>query len=1448
MMLRKGYELGFRRPRPMVGGLMVLFLLAVAPCAVRGDDQARVWPRITEMEQIRQTLIDQLAQRLQASEDGQRPRDVSIALDRGLGRGPLELHLRRHAGQWFVRELEGGRRAPEIDSVILDGLVWEGDRIMGTIELRWTLAEPEDGPPPVAEPDDDQEAARDQVSQVFTVDLTVIETRDRIALSLVGFHGHEPWVLVYEADGGNWRFTEEAHTPRSIDRHGGFERNPPRIEPDEAGRFEAKIDLTYVGGVQRYRESYQARQPEITINGRILDGRVEGRWQMRAPAGKALLGTHADRLEGALQGGRVQGRYHSGGEAGEWMGTASGAIRLVGADELPRFEEADDEDEVPRMTAEQAALRAAQLYRQILALEVASRQYPMPWPYAMSRTLVPEPVRMPDVAGYIDQLLVQARLALEPELEAVPSGMFTVEDPTFGPYLGTALERLDIDEQGINQLPPASEGPQRWASPVGWRVIGPFSVHDPTAPVLRPEIVPFDEARYGRERLRTETDGRIIPLTDPAVWLDADDEAGLIAVPDDARAHAHQLRHLAWYAVNQIHSASSRTVWASMRVQGRVDVWINGRRAWTSGLGLDSPHPAIMPLRLDEGVNQVLVRVANDTVSNGHFSRMDWFDGFARRPQGRIPFTHFALHFAIQGEPEDRQWPSMAAGIEPSGTRGYRHDGTNRFDDVTPPLAWDIQRGINVAWKVDLPEGYGSPVVHGDRLYLTAEPDRLLCIDGQTGRTLWERTLRPEGAPEAVTEGRRRGPQTSITPVVDDQAVYVHVGNGVAASFSHDGEPRWLVETGGAWRLVNMGSPMRIDDRLIIQTHLPDDEDGRFALMALHAETGETVWTARGPARRVYTSHDRGQGLGHGVAAMRLVNGTSSRTVLITGDGAVVNAVDGRLLQRSIFGLEANRAAPVVVDDVAYITPVSGQEAVRLWLDEDGRVGARTVWRTGPRWGRGQARTVANWGERHWMTAPVIRDGLIYVVRIDSAHVPQHYVCPWTQLEVFDQHTGRRLARYRAIIRDATDPTIPPVIAGDYLFVGDGGAPVGGFGGNTEHGVLAVLELPDRAQLDRMPSVHTPTNQGLWGMAHRLSRNNIERTRSAPVFANGMMYLRGESSLVAIAVTTSEGRRFERETVARSLVLDVVGDRPAMPTIKAPAVADEPPDHADAPVGPLQVDQGAEHWMLLGPIDPAHASEAHRLLGGEDMLWPKVGDEVMVAGRAHRFVRIGSEHIEGAQQRVDVISAFGGQRTVRGYLYTVLESRQRQRVGFNQPSAVTAAWIAGVKVENGDVLDLELGYYPLLLEVSIDRLPDFAPNPKLTTGIARPPRIDDTTEFWLRRIELLKERLIEITTTMPGHQFGRAARLRLAQIGIEPPPAPGSTPGSSPGSSPGSATDSAGQLINPARTESPDSGADKPAESGLLWLILAGGSAAVIIAATLLVLRRLSSRTPDDGG
>src|ERR1700712_4272258 len=71
----------------------------------------------------------------------------------------------------------------------------------------------------------------------------------------------------------------------------------------------------------------------------------------------------------------------------------------------------------------------------------------------------------------------------------------------------------------------------------------------------------------------------------------------------------------------------------------------------------------------------------------------------------------------------------------PEAPVGWRGDGTGRYPGAAGPTVWERTAGAagyttkGIVWMAPLPNiGVGSPIVVGDRIFLTAEVDDLLCL------------------------------------------------------------------------------------------------------------------------------------------------------------------------------------------------------------------------------------------------------------------------------------------------------------------------------------------------------------------------------------------------------------------------------------------------------------------------------------------------------------------------------------------------------------------------------------------------------------------------------------------------------------------------------------------------------------------------------------------------
>jgi outer membrane protein assembly factor BamB len=160
----------------------------------------------------------------------------------------------------------------------------------------------------------------------------------------------------------------------------------------------------------------------------------------------------------------------------------------------------------------------------------------------------------------------------------------------------------------------------------------------------------------------------------------------------------------------------------------------------------------------------------------------------------------------------------------------------------TTGLPADLGPAKNVVWKTPLPPGYSSPVLSGDRIFLTAyEGETLLtlALDQATGKVLWRRE-----APRSRLEplDRRNGP-ASPSAVADGLTVTVFFGDFGLISYDKGGRERWRVPLGPFNNAYGMGaSPIRVDDLVVLVC----DQGTDSFIAAFDAASGRPRWkTAR---------------------------------------------------------------------------------------------------------------------------------------------------------------------------------------------------------------------------------------------------------------------------------------------------------------------------------------------------------------------------------------------------------------------------------------------------------------------------------------------------------------------------------------------------------------------------------------------------------------------------
>ena len=185
-----------------------------------------------------------------------------------------------------------------------------------------------------------------------------------------------------------------------------------------------------------------------------------------------------------------------------------------------------------------------------------------------------------------------------------------------------------------------------------------------------------------------------------------------------------------------------------------------------------------------------------------------------------------------------------------------------------PPVKLDAG---NVAWKTPVPPGLSSPVLAGNRIFLTAVEDgRLvtLAFDTASGKPAWRREA-PKVPVEKVHEVN--SPAAS-TPLADDERVYVYFGSYGLLCYDHKGREQWAKPIPTPKSVYGMAtSPIGHGDFLILvldnDANLPDSKLSQSRILAVRRSTGETAWETPRPFQRsgwstpMIWSHGDGQDL-----------------------------------------------------------------------------------------------------------------------------------------------------------------------------------------------------------------------------------------------------------------------------------------------------------------------------------------------------------------------------------------------------------------------------------------------------------------------------------------------------------------------------------------------------------------------------------------------------------
>jgi len=178
--------------------------------------------------------------------------------------------------------------------------------------------------------------------------------------------------------------------------------------------------------------------------------------------------------------------------------------------------------------------------------------------------------------------------------------------------------------------------------------------------------------------------------------------------------------------------------------------------------------------------------------------------------------------------------------------------------DVPSPLNLEHHK----VFDVELPAGgASSPIIWGNRIYLTGEGGQVLAFDRTTGKPLWSAILEiPVPASVPATEGQENewpemdgdgsAGTAAPTPVTDGKFIYAFFGNGVLSCFDSSGKQVWakrLVAGGPKNAYGYAASPLLYGDLVIQVIDRGCFDDKASFIIAVRAKDGTEAWRTLRP-------------------------------------------------------------------------------------------------------------------------------------------------------------------------------------------------------------------------------------------------------------------------------------------------------------------------------------------------------------------------------------------------------------------------------------------------------------------------------------------------------------------------------------------------------------------------------------------------------------------------
>ncbi|MCZ7644103.1 MAG: PQQ-like beta-propeller repeat protein [Planctomycetota bacterium] len=444
---------------------------------------------------------------------------------------------------------------------------------------------------------------------------------------------------------------------------------------------------------------------------------------------------------------------------------------------------------------------------------------------------------------------------------------------------------------------------------------------------------------------------------------------------------------------------------------------------------------------------------------------------------------------------------ALGCGTLSAETVGWRTNWTGSYPQADPPTQWGPDKGV--VWKCAMPNwSNASPVIVGDKLFVTAEPDVLICVSKADGKILWQKA---NPSLDALPEAERAATQKALDEAKgllgerdhlekEARGLQRKARNDPAAKTQLDELQKKLGDLNGKLKPVEAfllprthgdngySSPVPVCDGKLVgclfgvgTVAVFDLEGNRKWIKALgrpHHDWGTSTSPILSGGKLIV--HYANQLIGFdpetGTEAWKTPLGSCWATptpltlggtdLIVTARGEFVRSSDGKVLAKGLSRNEYNGA--LIVDGIAYfIDESNGAKALQLPATAAEPFQPKELWATPVK-------------KERYYASPVHHDGLLYAIT------------RYGFMTILDAKTGAEVATkdFKAD-GGSGQPFYPSIcIAGKYLVFA------------SEHGKTFVLEPGKEFK--------------------EVSRNDLEPTKATPVFEGNKIYLRGKSNLYCL--------------------------------------------------------------------------------------------------------------------------------------------------------------------------------------------------------------------------------------------------------------------------------------------------------------------------------------------